>query len=255
MTVGRGGASLVNLLMTVGRGGSVGRLCMVETDGLLMAHLCPVGLEQLRLGGDGVEGVGVGAHLVVDHVVPLNAHRPHHVLALLLRPQLEGVPPVLLVALGLEGGHTDLSRLFDVVHGTLLPIGRSSCMSNWGVVGNWPGWSVVGSLLVVDKGRLSVGNMLVVVDCSHRSRMVDLVGLVGGDGGSYDGRLVASVTMADAGERASNSVGGVEVALGAGQGSQAGADKQDRLMTEHGCPSSNLNRLSNHVPSSVWCRQ
>merc|ERR1719234_2036038 len=111
-------------------------------------------------------------------------------------------------------------------------------MGNWGVVGNLPGWSVVGSRLVVDKGRLSVGNML-VVDCSYRSRMVDLV-VVGGNGGSYDGSLVGSVTMADTGERASNSVGGVEVALGARQGSQAGADKQDRLMTEHGCPSSNL---------------
>ena len=101
-------------------------------------------------------------------------------------------------------------------------------MSNWRVIGNWPGWSVVGSLLVVDKGRLSVSNML-VVDCSYRSRMVDLMDLVGGDGGSYDSSLVGSVAMADAGERASNSVGGVEVALGAGQGSQAGADKQDRL--------------------------
>merc|ERR1719234_2754712 len=106
------------------------------------------------------------------------------------------------------------------------------------MIGNLPGWSVVGSCLVVNKGRLSVGNML-VVDCSYRSRMVDLVDLVGGDRGSYDGgSLVGSVTMADTGERASNSMGGVEVALGAGQGSQAGADKQDRLMTEHGCPSS-----------------
>jgi len=127
-------------------------------------------------------------------------------------------------------------------------------MGNWGVIGNWSGWSVVGScLLVMDKGRLSVGNMLVVdwsrmvdlMDLVDWSRMVDLMDLVGGDGGSYDSSLVGSVTMADTGERASNSVGGVEVALGAGQGSQAGADKQDRLMTEHGCPSSNLNRLSN----------
>merc|ERR1719180_30952 len=113
------------------------------------------------------------------------------------------------------------------------------------MIGNWPGWSMVGSLLGVDKSRLSVGKMLVVVDCSYRSRMVDLMDLVGGNRGSYGGSLVGSVAMADAGERASNSVGGVEVALGAGQGSQAGADKQDRLMTEHGCPSSNLNRLSN----------
>ena len=89
-------------------------------------------------------------------------------------------------------------------------------MSNWGMIGR-PGWSVVGSRLVVDEGRLSVGNML-VVDCSYRSRMVDLVDLmvVGSDRGSDDGSLVASVAMADTGERASNSVGCVEVALGAG---------------------------------------
>ena len=86
--------------------------------------------------------------------------------------------------------------------------------------------------------------------------------VVVGSWGRDDG-LVASVAMADTGERASHSVGCVEEALRAGQGGQAGADKQDRLqsiklnfmyryfilntylMTEHGCPSSNLNRLSN----------
>jgi len=89
-------------------------------------------------------------------------------------------------------------------------------MSNWGMIG-WPGWSVVGSCLVVDKGRLSVGNML-VVDCGYRSRMVDSVDLmvVGSNRGSDDGSLVGSVAMADTGERAPNSVGCVEVALGAG---------------------------------------
>lgn len=117
-------------------------------------------------------------------------------------------------------------------------------MSYGGVIGR-PGWSVVGSCLVVDKRWLSVCNML-VVDCSHRSCMVDLlVVVVGSDWGRDDGSLVASVAVADTGERASHSMGCVEEALRAGQGGQTGADKQDRLMTEHGCPSSNLNRLSN----------
>ena len=88
------------------------------------------------------------------------------------------------------------------------------------------GWGVVGSCLVVDKGRLSMCNML-VVDCSYRSSMVDLV-VVGSYRGSDDGRLVA---MADTSERATNSVGCVEIALRTDQGSQAGADKQDRLQS------------------------
>ena len=104
-------------------------------------------------------------------------------------------------------------------------------MSYGGVVGR-SGWSVVGSCLVVDKCRLSVCNML-VVDCSYRSCMVDLlVVVVGSDRGRDDGSLVASVAMADTGERASHSVGCVEVTLRAGQGSQAGADKQDRLQSK-----------------------
>lgn len=103
-------------------------------------------------------------------------------------------------------------------------------MSYGGVIGR-PGWSVVGSCLVVDKRRLSMCNML-VVDCSYRSCMVDLlVVMVGSDRGSDDGSLVASVAVADTGERASHSMGCVEVALRAGQGSQGGADKQDRLET------------------------
>ena len=135
-------------------------------------------------------------------------------------------------------------------------------MSYGGVIGR-PGWSLVGSCLVVDKRWLSVCNML-VVDCSYRSCMVDLLVVVVGSGwGRDDGSLVASVAMADTGERASHSMGCVEEALRADQGGQTGADKQDRLqsiklnviyryfisnthlMTEHGCPSSNLNRLSN----------
>jgi len=88
-------------------------------------------------------------------------------------------------------------------------------MSYGGVVGR-SGWSVVGSCLVVDKRRLSVCNML-VVDCSYRSCMVDLlVVVVGSDRGRDDGSLVASVAVADTGERASNSMGCVEVALRAG---------------------------------------
>ena len=94
-----------------------------------------------------------------------------------------------------------------------------------------PGWSVVSSRLVVDKGRLSMGNML-VVDCGYRSSMVDLLVVVmGSDRGRDNGSLVASVAMADTGERTSHSVGCVEVTLRAGQGSQAGADKQDRLQS------------------------
>ena len=58
-----------------------------------------------------------------------------------------------------------------------------------------------------------------------------LVVVVGSDRGRDDGSLVASVAMADTGERASHSMGCVEVALRAGQGSQGGADKQDRLET------------------------
>ena len=104
-------------------------------------------------------------------------------------------------------------------------------MSYGGVVGR-SGWSVVGSCLVVDKCRLSVCNML-VVDCSYRSCMVDLlVVVVGSDRGRDDGSLVASVAMADTGERAAHSMGCVEIALRAGQGSQAGADKQDRLQNK-----------------------
>ena len=102
---------------------------------------------------------------------------------------------------------------------------------SYGSVVGWPGWSVVGSCLVVDKRRLSVCNML-VVDCSYRSCMVDLlVVVVGSNRGRDDGSLVASVAMADTGERASHSVGCAEVALRAGQGSQTGADKQDRLQS------------------------
>ena len=96
-----------------------------------------------------------------------------------------------------------------------------------------PGWRMVGSRLVVDKGGLSVCNML-VVDCGYRSSMVDLlVVVVGSDRGRDDGGLVASVAMADTGERAAHSMGCVEIALRAGQGSQAGADKQDRLRSKN----------------------
>ena len=94
----------------------------VEADGLLMAHLCPKSLNQLGLCGDGMECVGKSAHLVVDHVVSLDAHRPHHVLALLLCPQLKDMPPILLVTLGLEGGHAHLGWFLDVVDRTLLPV-------------------------------------------------------------------------------------------------------------------------------------
>ena len=96
------------------------------------------------------------------------------------------------------------------------------------------GWGVVGSCLVVDKGRLSMCNML-VVDCSYRSSMVDLV-VVGSYRGSDDGRLVA---MADTSERATNSVGCVEIALRTDQGSQAGADKQNRLQSKSNSLSNN----------------
>ena len=148
-------------------------------------------------------------------------------------------------------------------------------MGNRGVVSSHWGNMV----LVVDEGRL--GNM---VDHCHRSCVVDLLLLVvvGGDrGGGDDSSLVAGMMMpvADTGERASNAMSGVEVALGADQAGQIGADKQNRLqeilkinsrnpryyrqldilqeiletedislthlMTEHGCPSSKLNRLSN----------
>ena len=103
-------------------------------------------------------------------------------------------------------------------------------MSYGGVIGR-PGWSVVGSCLVVDKRWLSVCNML-VVDCSYRSCMVDLLVVVVGSGwGRDDGSLVASVAMADTGERASHSMGCVEEALRADQGGQTGADKQDRLQS------------------------
>jgi len=86
----------------------------------------------------------------------------------------------------------------------------------YGCVIGRPGWSVVGSRLVVDKGRLSVCNML-VVDCSYRSYMVNLLVVVmGSDRGRDDGSLVASVAMADTGERASHSVGCAEIALRGG---------------------------------------
>ena len=51
-------------------------------------------------------------------------------------------------------------------------------MSYGGVIGR-PGWSVVGSCLVVNKRRLSMCDML-VVDCSYRSCMVDLLVVVMG---------------------------------------------------------------------------
>ena len=78
-----------------------------------------------------------------------------------------------------------------------------------------PGWSVVSSRLVVDKGRLSMGNML-VVDCGYGSSMVDLLVVMGSDRGRDNGSLVASVAMADTGERTSHPVGCVEVTLRAG---------------------------------------
>ena len=103
-------------------------------------------------------------------------------------------------------------------------------MSYGGVIGR-PGWSVVGSCLVVDKCRLGMSNML-VVDCSYRSCMVDLL-VVGTGRRSNDGSLVGSMAMADTGERAPHSVGSVEVALRTCQGRQAGADKQDRLRSKN----------------------
>ena len=98
-------------------------------------------------------------------------------------------------------------------------------MGNRGVVGSHWGNMV----LVVDEGRL--GNM---VDSCHRSCVVDLlvVVVVGGDrGGGNDSSLVAGMMMAvaDTGERASNAMSGVEVALRADQAGQIGADKQNRL--------------------------
>ena len=87
-----------------------------HADPSVQAHLGPMRLNQLGLCGDGAEGVGVSAHLVVDHIVSLDAHRPHHVLALLLCPQLKRVSPVLLVTLGLEGGHADCSTLLPCPH-------------------------------------------------------------------------------------------------------------------------------------------
>ena len=98
-------------------------------------------------------------------------------------------------------------------------------MGNRGVVGSHYWGSMV---LVVDEGRL--GNM---VDSCYRSCMVDLlVVVVGGDrSGGNDSSLVAGMMMAvaDTGERASNAMSGVEVALGADQAGQIGADKQNRL--------------------------
>ena len=100
-------------------------------------------------------------------------------------------------------------------------------MGNRGVVGSHNWGSMV---LVVDEGRL--GNM---VDRCHRSCVVDLlllVVVVGGDrGGGDDSSLVAGMMMpvADTGERASNAMSGVEVALRADQAGQIGADKQNRL--------------------------
>ena len=117
-------AGLVDFLVAIGRRGSIGRLGMmgVQADCLLVANLSPMRLNQLGLCGHGVEGVGVGAHLIVDYIVPLNAHRPDHVLALLLCPQLKGLAPFLLVTFGLKSGHTDLSWFFNVVNSTFLSI-------------------------------------------------------------------------------------------------------------------------------------
>ena len=99
-------------------------------------------------------------------------------------------------------------------------------MGNRGVVGGHYWGNMV---LVVDEGRL--GNM---VDRCHRSCVVDLlvVVVVGGDrGGGDDSSLVAGMMMAvaDTGERASDAMSGVEVALRADQAGQIGADKQNRL--------------------------
>ena len=217
---------LVNLFVAVSRG-SVGgfHVVRVEADRLLVAHLVPVRFHQLGLRGHRVERVGVGAHLVVHHVVPLHAHGPHHVLALLLGPQFESLTAVLLIALGLKSGHADLGGLLNVLDSALLSVRGTRGVGNRGVVGSHWGSMV----LVVDEGRL--GNM---VDRCHRSCVVDLlvVVVVGGDrGGGNDSRLVAGMMMAvaDTGERASNAMSGVEVALRADQAGQIGADKQNRL--------------------------
>jgi len=227
--------SLVDLLMTVSRS-TVGRgrlMVGVQADDLLMADLLPMCFHQLSFRDDRFKLVRVGAYFVIDDVMSLHTNSPHHIMTFLVLMELHTIPSIFLITVSLQSRHTNFRRFLNVVKRAFFTIigGRSMrlcwSMVGWSMVGR--GWCMVGYLGWGMVGRLSWsmvgGGLMVDKWLGFYWWMV--------------GSLVWAGTAMAMGYRGVGTtipMVGVEVALRAGEGEIEGADTQDKLMMEHGCP-------------------
>jgi len=147
------------LLYTVG-GGSVSSwgVVGVQTDGVISAGLLPLHIHQLSFCLHRHEGEGVGAHLIVNNLLRLRADCFGNLIAFLLLLDHQAILHIFPLTVSLEGWHTDLSLLLNIVHSALFPV-----ILNTRAMGSWLGMSLwVGMRLRVGMG-LWVGMRLWVM--------------------------------------------------------------------------------------------
>merc|ERR1712128_155495 len=79
-------------------------------------------------------GEGVGAHLIVNNLLRFRADCFGELIAFLLLLDHQAIPHIFPLTVSLEGWHTDLSLLLNIVHSTLLPV-----IFNTGAMRPWLG--------------------------------------------------------------------------------------------------------------------
>jgi len=125
----------MDFFMAVGRR-SIRGLGMVgvQANGFLMADLLPVSFHKLSLSYDWLEGVRVGTHFIVNHLVSLHTNSPDYIMTFLILVEFHTLSTIFLFTLCLQGGDTNLSSLFNVIKTTLFTIVRGLSMGWWSMV-------------------------------------------------------------------------------------------------------------------------
>jgi len=200
----------------------------VQADDVLMADLLPMSFNQLSFRDDRFKLVRVGTHFVIDDVMSLHTNSPHHIVTFLVLMKLHPISTIFLITVSLQGGNTNFSRFLNIVQGTFFTIiGGWAMSSNWSMVGRswsmvgylswgmvgWLGWSMVGGGLMMNKWLGFYWWMVCSLEGAGTTMAMGYRGV---------GTTIPMV--------------GVEIALRAGEGEIEGADTQDKLMMEHGCP-------------------
>jgi len=106
----------------------------VQANGFLMADLLPVSFHKLSLSYDWLEGVRVGTHFIVNHLVSLHTNSPDYIMTFLILVEFHTLSTIFLFTLCLQGGDTNLSSLFNVIKTTLFTIVRGLSMGWWSMV-------------------------------------------------------------------------------------------------------------------------